>query len=127
MKLIDLNVLLYTINSDATQHQQVLRWWKSAVNGDGAIGLLWVVTARFPAHPTNQTVFPKPLDADTAIAKINSWLSLANIRLVHEKEEHWNVLRSLLREAGTTGSLTTDAHLAALTKRKGRLLRRLRQ
>jgi len=122
MKLIDLNVLIYTINSDSPQHHQALRWWQSAVNGDEAIGLSWVVLLGFLRLSTNPVVFPKPLDPDTAIGKIDSWLSLPNIRLVHEKEEHWDVLRALLREAGTAGNLTTDAHLAALALTHGAVL-----
>ncbi len=32
---------------------------------------------------------------------------------------HWAILKSLLRQAGTAGNLTTDAHIAALALEHG--------
>lgn len=55
MRIVDLNVLLYAVNSDAAQHDHV-----------------------------------------------------------REKDDHWETLKSLLRDTSTAGNLTTDAHLAAL-------------
>jgi len=37
-----------------------------------------------------------------------------NVRVVREKDEHWETLKPLLGGSGTAGNLTTDAHLAAL-------------
>ena len=42
--------------------------------------------------------------------------------MVREKDEHWDVLRSLLDEAGMSANLTTDAHLAALAITHGAVL-----
>jgi predicted nucleic acid-binding protein len=36
------------------------------------------------------------------------------VRIVREKEDHWETFRRLLTDSGTAGNLTTDAHLAAL-------------
>ena len=58
----------------------------------------------------------------TAIEKVNVWLSLANVHLVREKDEHWEILRTLLADAGTAGNLTTDAHLAAFAISHGAVL-----
>ena len=51
-----------------------------------------------------------------------SWLSLDSTRVVREKDEHWDVLRLLLAEAGTAANLATDAHLAALAISHGAVL-----
>lgn len=114
MKLVDLNILLYVVNDDSPRHQAVLDWWNAAVNGDEAIGLPWVVLLGFLRLSTNPRAFPTPLDPDDAIAKLDTWLSLENVRLLRERDDHWEVLRSLISESGTAGNLTTDAHLAAL-------------
>ena len=114
MKLVDLNVLLYVVNDDSPRHQPVLNWWNAALNGDETVGLAWVVLLGFLRISTNPRVFPTPLAADDAIAKIDAWLSLDNVRVVREQDNHWEVLRSLVSETGTAGNLTTDAHLAAL-------------
>lgn len=122
MKVIDLNVLLYAVNRDAVRHRDALHWWESALDGDEPIGLSWIVLLGFLRLATNAAIFPRALDADAAVAKVDGWLSLESTRVVREKDEHWDVLRSLVAETGTAGNLTTDAHLAALAITHGAVL-----
>ncbi len=114
MRIVDLNVLLYAVNSDAAQHDLVRRWWEKAVNDEETVGLAWVVLLGFLRLATNPRAFPQPLAPDAAAAKLDAWLSRENIRVVRERDDHWAMLKSLLGRAGTAGNLTTDAHLAAL-------------
>jgi toxin-antitoxin system PIN domain toxin len=122
MKVVDLNVLLYAVNENSVHHAAALRWWEKALNGDEAVGLPWVVLIGFLRLSTNPSVFPQPLNSDEALHKVDAWLALDVTRVLTEKDEHWNVLRSLLAESGTAGNLTTDAHLAALTISHGAVL-----
>lgn len=122
MKIVDLNVLLYAVNVNAPHHSRVCHWWEQAVNGDESVGLPWVVLLGFLRLATNPSVFPRPLDPDAAIGKVDDWLAQANIQMVREKEEHWGILRLLLAESGAAGNLTTDAHLAALAMSHGAAL-----
>jgi toxin-antitoxin system PIN domain toxin len=122
VKLIDLNILLYAVNEDASHHRPVLAWWEQAISGDEPLGLSWIVLLGFLRIATSPAIFPRPLDPDTAIGKVAAWLSLDSTRLVREKDEHWEVLRSLLAEAGTAANLATDAHLAALAISHGAVL-----
>jgi len=46
-----------------------------------------------------------------------------NVRVVREKDEHWETLKPLLGGSGTAGNLTTDAHLAALALSHDAVLR----
>ncbi len=114
MRIVDLNVLLYAVNSDAAQHDLVRGWWETALNDEDTVGLAWVVLLGFLRLVTNPRVFPRPLAPDIAAAKLDGWLALYNVQVVREKDDHWGTLKSLLRDAGTAGNLTTDAHLAAL-------------
>lgn len=114
MKLIDLSILLYAINEDAPHHGPIRVWWEQALNGEESLGLPWAVLLGFLRISTNHDIFPRPLDADTAVAKAHAWLSLGNVSLLREKDEHWEILRSLLSDCGTAANLVTDAHLAAL-------------
>jgi hypothetical protein len=122
MKVVDLNLLLYTVNRDAKHHEPAARWWEAAVNGDESIGLPWVVLLGFLRIATHPAIFSQPLTMEAAVAKVDTWLALTTTRLVREKEEHWDVLRSLLADSGAAGNLTTDAHLAALTITHGAVL-----
>ena len=115
MKIIDLNILLYVVNSDAAGHARARAWWERLVDEDDeVIGLPWVVLLGFLRIATNARVFPRPLSPDEAAARIDTWLARDNVRLVREKDDHWATLRALLAASGTAGNLTTDAHLAAL-------------
>jgi toxin-antitoxin system PIN domain toxin len=122
VRIIDLNVVLYAMNADAAQHDIVRGWWEKAVNGEDTIGLPWIVLLGFLRLATNPRVFPRPLAPDAATAKLDTWLALDNVRVVREKDNHWETLRSLLALTGTAGNLTTDAHLAALAVTHGAVL-----
>jgi toxin-antitoxin system PIN domain toxin len=122
VKIVDLNVLLYAVNENAVHHRTALRWWHSATNGGEPIGFPWTVLLGFLRLSTNPAVFSRPLEPESAIRKVDSWLSLPVARLVREKDEHWEILRRLLAETGTAGNLTTDAHLAALAISHGAVL-----
>jgi len=122
VKLVDLNILLYAVNEDAGHHRVVRRWWEGALSGDEPVGLPWIVLLGFLRLATHARVFPRPLDPEDALARIDTWLGLENTRLVLETEGHWHTLRDLLERAGTAGNLTTDAHLAALAIGHGAVL-----
>lgn len=114
MKIVDLNVLLYAVNSDAVEHERARTWWEHAVNDEDTLGLAWVVLLGFLRLSTNPRVFPRPLAPDVAAAMLDAWLARDNVRVVREKDEHWETLKALLGGTGTAANLTTDAHLAAL-------------
>lgn len=114
MRIIDLNVLLYAVNSDAAQHRVVRAWWESALNDEETVGLAWIVLLGFLRLTTNPRVFARPLSSDAAIDKLDTWLSRENVRLVREKDDHWDTLKALIGSSGAAGNLTSDAHLAAL-------------
>jgi toxin-antitoxin system PIN domain toxin len=114
MRIVDLNLLLYAVNSEAAQHERARTWWEQVVNDEEMIGLPWVVLLGFLRLSTNPRVFPRPLSASAAVAKVDAWLARDNVRVVREHDEHWATLKLLLGGTGTAGNLTTDAHLAAL-------------
>ena len=122
MKLVELNVLLYAINRDSVHYETALDWWAEALQGDEPIGLPWTVLLGFLRLTTNPAIFPEPLDAEMAFARVDTWLGLDQTRLVQETEDHWHILPELLFETGPAGNLTTDAHLAALAISHGATL-----
>ena len=122
MKLVDLNVLLYAVNRNATRHEAVRAWWEAALSDDEPIGLPWIVLLGFLRLATNAQVFFQPLTPRQAMDRVEAWVTHPKTRLVEETKEHWRILRELLEETGTAGNLTTDAHLAALAISHGAIL-----
>jgi toxin-antitoxin system PIN domain toxin len=122
MKLVDLNVLLYAVNSAAPLHRRVLTWWEAALNGNDPVALCWPVISGFIRLSTRHGVFPKPFSVDAACGRVERWLELPIVRVINESESHWSLLKHLLAEVGSAGNLTTDAHLSALAISHGATL-----
>ena len=62
---------------------------------------------------------PNPLDADTAVALVDEWLSQPASTILLPTERHWPILKELLSQLGTAANMTSDAHVAALSIEHG--------
>jgi toxin-antitoxin system PIN domain toxin len=122
VKLLDLNLLLYAVNRDSAHHRPAKRWLEEALVGDERVALPWVVLCGFLRVSTNGRIFPSPLEPEQAIGLVDGWLARPNVVVANPGDEHWIILRALLRESGTAANLTTDAHLAALAIEHGAVL-----
>ncbi|GMV39441.1 MAG: ribonuclease VapC37 [Myxococcales bacterium] len=122
MIITDLNLLVYAVNEDAPSHDRAKPWLEECLSGDETVGLPWVVVLGFLRITTHARVLPRPLRAEQALAVIDGWIARPVVSLVEPTERHWPLLRELLEELGTAGSLTTDVHLAALAIEHGALL-----
>ena len=122
MTLVDLNVVLYAINTAAAHHADARAWWEGAANGDEPVGLAWPVITGFLRLSTHASVLRRPLTVEQACRRVNRWLAQPTVRVVRETDEHWRHLERLLSESSTGGNLATDAHLAALAVSYGATL-----
>jgi len=122
VKLFDLNLLLYAVNTDAAHHQAAKRWLETTLNDDEPVALPWSVLLGFLRIATNHRILPRPLKVPEAVTIVDGWLSQPVVRILEPGEEHWRILKSLLAETGTAGNLTSDAHLATLAIENGATL-----
>ncbi|PXY28099.1 type II toxin-antitoxin system VapC family toxin [Prauserella muralis] len=113
MKLVDANVLLYAVNSDAPQHEVARDWLDGALSGDDTVGFSWTVLLAFVRLATHPSIFARPLPPGTAFDIVDAWLGQPSAVVVEPTRRHAPLLRGLLG-AGTAGNLVNDAHLAAL-------------
>jgi len=114
VNVVDLNLLLYAVNSDAPRHEQAREWWEGLLSSGEVIGLPWTVILGFIRLSTRPGVLPRPLSLEQAVEVVDDWTRQPAVMLLLPGEQHWQILRGLLQFAGTAGNLTTDAHLAAL-------------
>jgi toxin-antitoxin system PIN domain toxin len=122
VKLLDVNLPLYAYDSRSTRHVQARDWLEQTLSGTETVGLSWVVLLAFLRLSTRPLVVAQPLEVDTALDTIQSWLDQPCATVVNPTDRHAAVLRDLLSALGTAGNLTTDAHLAALAIEHGALL-----
>jgi len=119
MKIIDLNVLIYAVNSDSAQHDEARAYLEKAFRDNEMVALPWVVLLGFLRITTNRRVMPSPIRPEQAIQIIDDWLELPTVDRLEPGPDHWLVLKDLIEESGTAANLTTDAHLAALAIENG--------
>ncbi len=119
MILVDANVLIYAIDADSPHHRSARRWLEEALSGTTPIGLAWIVILAFLRLTTRSGILNKPLPPEHAERFVDEWLAQPYVQAVSPGEGHWAILRNLLRESGTAGNLTSDAHLAAVALERG--------
>lgn len=118
----DVNLLLYATNRDMPQHQRAVRWITDVFRGDEPIGFSWFVLVGFVRIATNPRVYRAPMAVADALGVVDRWLALRLVTIIEPTQGHWEILSTLLRESGTAGNLTNDAHLAALCIERGATL-----
>jgi len=119
MRLIDVNILLHAVNTDAPRHRRAMAWLEARLSGEEPVYLAWVTILGFVRIGTNARVLSSPLSVEAASAYIQEWLAQPPVRIAEPREDHWARVEALLLAAGTAGNLTTDAHLAALALEHG--------
>lgn len=119
MILIDANLLIYAVDSDAPHHKRARRWLEEVLSGSTPVGLSWAVLLAFLRVTTREGILVRPLDPAAACRYVDAWLAQPNVEAVSPGPNHWALLRNLLAETGTAGNLTSDAHLAALALERG--------
>jgi len=112
--LVDANLLIYAVNADSAHHEAARGWLEEALSSTMRVGLPWSVLLAFLRITTRSGIFERPLSVERALAHVDSWLDQPLVRPVAPGPSHWAILRGLLKQSGTAGNLTADAHLAAL-------------
>lgn len=122
MILPDINLLVYAHNLRAMHHEKARQWWERCLQGHEGVVLAWVVVLGFVRVATHSRVFERPMTVPEATSRVEEWLTLPHIQIIHPAPTHFSTWCSLLRQVGTAGNLTTDAHLAALAIDRGLIL-----
>ena len=119
MILIDANLLIYAVNLDSHHHRRAREWLEETLSGATSVGLPWICLLAFLRITTRPGILAHPLTSDKATGFVESWLDQPFVDPVVPGNGHWPILRNLLRLTGTSGNLTSDAHVAALAIEHG--------
>ena len=114
MRLVDANILLYAVDETSPFHGRLRAWLEDRLSEAEPVGFAWVALLAFIRISTRGNVMTRPLTPAEALGIVENWLSQPNVIVLHPTDRHAALLRGLLKESGTGGNLTTDAHLAAL-------------
>ena len=122
MILVDANLLLYAYHPRAAQHDASRKWLETTLSGTEFVRFAWLTVWAFLRIGTNPRVFEQPLSLSEAEAAVSSWLAQPAVGILEAGERHWEILRGLMRDGQTTGSLVMDAVLAAIALEHGATL-----
>jgi len=119
MVIVDANVLLYAVDLTSAHHERSRSWLDASLAGAEAVGFAWIALLAFIRIGTNPSILTNPMTADEATGQVEAWLAAPAATITQPTPRHAGLLRGLLRDTGTAGNLTTDAHLAALALEHG--------
>lgn len=113
MILPDLNLLLYAYNSHVPQHEGARDWWETALNGRELIGMPYEVGYGFIRIATNRRLGDAAVPLAVARNVVEEWLSLPQVRTLTPNPRHFSRVMALMTAAMASGSVLSDAILAA--------------
>ena len=114
MIIPDINLLVYSYNSDGPFHEEARDWWENCLSNPRAVGLPWAVILGFIRIMSSNAVFREPMETLDAISHVKSWLDCPQTQIMTPGPRHLEILADIMATARASGRLTTDAHLAAL-------------
>lgn len=114
MQIVDANVLLYSVNERAAQHESAHTWLDRSLSGGETVGFAWIALLAFLRLSTHAAVFARPLAPQLAADVAKGWLGAPGAVVLQTGRHHLALLSGFLHEAGTAGNIVNDAHLAAL-------------
>ena len=113
MILVDVNLLVYSWNVEAPQHEAARTWLDGRLSDIPGVGMPWASLLGFVRLVTNRRIFDHAVPVETAWAQVDEWLSLQNVFTPDPAQRHAKILRALMPEVGRP-EMVPDAHLAAL-------------
>jgi toxin-antitoxin system PIN domain toxin len=117
--LVDANLLVYATDADSPHHTRARAWFEELISGTTSVGLAWIVILAFLRVTTRPGVLRRPYTPEEALDFVDDWFAQPYISLVAPGDNHWPLVRILLKTTGTAGNLVADAHLAALAIEHG--------
>ena len=114
MIIVDVNLLVYAVNTLSTHHHAAKKWWEDVLSRGETIGLPWTTILGFIRLTTRSGIGMTAVPIGEAFDVVEDWLKVPTVSIVEPGARHLLILRTLLMQARTAGNLTSDAHLAAL-------------
>ena len=119
MFVVDVNLLIFAVNADSSEHTTVKTWLETEINAGTPIGMPWVALLGFVRLSINPKVLSQPLTLDQALDQVRDWLSLPNVTALEPDNNHLLHFTAACQAVNAGPNLVTDAHLAAIAQEHG--------
>jgi hypothetical protein len=119
MQAIDTNILIFAEMQSSKHHAVALKILKGLATGNLPWAIPWPCVYEFLRVVTHPRVFHPPVPLDVVLKDLQNVLASPSLLLLAETDRHSPLLDQTLRQAGATGNLIHDAHIAALCLEHG--------
>jgi len=114
MIAVDTNVLVHAHREDSEHHVQALAALESLASGRERFAIPWPCIHEFIAITTHPRIFAPPTRIETALEAVSGLVSLPNLILLGEADNHLENLTALASAAAVRGAKIHDARIAAI-------------
>jgi uncharacterized protein len=114
LQAIDTNVVIYAEITSSQYHRQARQVLSELAEGAAPWALPWPCIYEFLRVVTHPRVFHPPVPLEVALTDLRAITDSPSLLLLSETERHVELMISIAKEAGVTGNLIHDAHIAAL-------------
>jgi toxin-antitoxin system PIN domain toxin len=119
LQAIDTNVLVYAEITSTQHHRQARQLLTQLAESAVPWALPWPCIYEFLRVVTHPRVFHPPVPLEIAVADLKAITDSPSILLLSETDRHLELMTLLAKEAGVSGNLIHDAHIAALCLEHG--------
>jgi uncharacterized protein len=119
LQAIDTNVLVYAEITSSQHHRRARQLLTQLAEGAVPWALPWPCIYEFLRVVTHPRVFHPPVPLEIAVADLKAITDSPSILLLSETDRHLELMTSLAKEAGVSGNLIHDAHIAGLCLEHG--------
>lgn len=116
---VDTNVLVHASDTGSPFHERAREFLEECAAGPELFCLAWPTLMGYLCTVTHPRIFADPLSPGTAVANVESLLSLPHVRALSEGDRFWECYGEVTRDVVVRGNLTPDAHLVALLLEHG--------
>jgi uncharacterized protein len=121
VKIADVQVLFYAIDTTSPLHAPAARWLESAINDREPLGLTWPTLHQFLRLGSNPA-FAGHMSDEEALGWVEEWLE-AGVELINDADLSWELFAELLAASPRMlRNAIDDAHLAAIAISRGATL-----
>ena len=114
MKIVDANVLIYSVDEASAHHVAARQWMDNALSKAEPVVIPWLCLLAFVRIMTHPSLSASPMTVAQAMDRVDAWLGVPVVRTDIPHEQTAPILRANLVAGGIGGNLVNDAYLAAL-------------
>ena len=114
MQAIDTNILVYAEIISSPHHRIARKILTNLAEGAVPWAIPWPCVYEFLRVVTHPRVYHPPIPLKVVLPDLRRILDSPTLMLLNETPNHTEVMMSVIEEAGVSGNLIHDAHIAAL-------------